>query len=67
MRLVICRKRQRAGFEYNSLGKVTRFTDPVGRATTYTYAANGVDLLETRQVNGQTTELLETRTPSTNR
>ena len=49
-------------YEYNALGKVTRFTDPVGRATTYTYAANGIDLQEIRQVNGQNTELLQSQT-----
>jgi RHS repeat-associated protein len=49
-------------YEYNPKGKVTRYTDPVGRATTYTYESNGMDLLETRQVSGQSTDLLETRT-----
>jgi RHS repeat-associated protein len=48
--------------EYNSKGNVTRATDAVGRTTTYNYAANEIDLLEIRQVNGQTTDLLETRT-----
>jgi YD repeat-containing protein len=49
----------RAGFEYESqTGNVTRATDPLGRTTTYTYAPNGIDLLEVRQVNGQTTDLL---------
>jgi RHS repeat-associated protein len=41
---------------------VTRATDPLGRVTTYTFAANGIDLLETRQVNGQTTDLISIRT-----
>ncbi len=45
-------------FPKNALGKVTRATDPLGRATTFTYAANGIDLLETRQVNGQNTDLI---------
>jgi RHS repeat-associated protein len=49
-------------YEYNALGKVTRATDPVGRAKTFTYDTNGIDLLEVRQVNGQNTELLQTRT-----
>jgi RHS repeat-associated protein len=56
--LVSFPKLQRAGFEYNSLGKVTRSTDPSGRATSFNYAANGIDLLEVRHVNGQSTDLL---------
>ncbi len=56
------RKLQRAGFEYNSLGKVTRKTDPLGRTTILNYFPNGIDLQEVRQVNGQTTELVESRT-----
>jgi len=46
----------------NSLGKVTREADPLGRAVTYTYAPNGIDRLEARQVNGQSTDLLWTAT-----
>ncbi len=57
----------------NSLGKVCKATDPLGRETRYTYGTNNVadavcttgssiDLLETRQVNGQSTDLLESRT-----
>jgi RHS repeat-associated protein len=60
--LVSFPKPQRAGFEYNSKGNVTRATDPVGRTTLYNYAPNEIDLLEIRQVNGQTTELVESRT-----
>jgi RHS repeat-associated protein len=45
-------------YEYNPIGNVIRSTDPLGRTTVYTYAANGIDLLEVRQVNGQETELL---------
>jgi YVTN family beta-propeller protein len=41
---------------------VTRATDPVGRVATNTYAANGIDPLEVRQVNGQTTDLLSSFT-----
>jgi YD repeat-containing protein len=59
------RKENGAGEEYNLKGKITRQTDPLGRANTYTYAANGIDLLEVRRVNGQTTELLESRTYNT--
>ena len=49
-------------YEYNTLGKVTRETDPVGRTKTYTYDTNGIDLLQVRQVNGQDTELLASYT-----
>lgn len=49
-------------YEYNALGNPTRETDPLGRTTVYNYAPNGVDLLEVRQVNGQTTDLLRTFT-----
>ena len=45
-------------FPKNALGKVTRTTDPLGRTRIYNYAANGIDLLEIRQVNGQATDLL---------
>ena len=45
---------------YNAKGMVTSKTDPLGRQTTYTYAANGIDLLEARQVNGGGTDLLAT-------
>lgn len=45
---------------YNTRGMVTSKTDPLGRQTTYSYAANGIDLLEVRQVNGGTTDLLAT-------
>jgi RHS repeat-associated protein len=43
---------------YNAQQQVTSRIDPLGRTTTYTYAANGLDLLEVRQVNGGTTDLL---------
>ncbi len=45
---------------YNAKGRVTSRTDPLGRQTTYTYAANGIDLLEVRQVNGGAANLLAT-------
>jgi RHS repeat-associated protein len=48
-------------YDYNSLGKVTKQVDPMGRTTVYTYATNLVDLLETRQTAG-VNEVLETRT-----
>jgi YD repeat-containing protein len=45
-------------YEYNSIGKVTRATDPLGRARSYSYGANDVDLLEIRQTTGGANELL---------
>jgi RHS repeat-associated protein len=42
---------------FNLRGFVTSRTDPVGRQTTYSYASNGIDLLEVRQVVSGTTEL----------
>src|SRR5207249_1504506 len=37
-------------YEYNSLGKTTKVTDPLGRITTFTYdSANQIDFLEVRQ------------------
>jgi RHS repeat-associated protein len=38
-------------FGYNSLGNVTLKTDPLGRTTTYKYAANNIDLLAVYQRN----------------
>jgi RHS repeat-associated protein len=38
-------------YEYNSFGKPTKMTDPLGRVTTYVYASNGVDLLTVYQRN----------------
>jgi YD repeat-containing protein len=43
---------------YNALGQVVTTTDPLGRQTTSTYAANGRDLLEVRQTTGGLTDLL---------
>jgi RHS repeat-associated protein len=45
-------------YEYNSYGKMTKITDPIGRATTYVYDADGIDLLEVRQTTGTLNELL---------
>src|SRR3954469_23173227 len=45
---------------YNALGQVTSRTDPVGRQTSFTYAANGIDLLQTRQTTGGANDLLAT-------
>jgi RHS repeat-associated protein len=53
---------QLSQFEYNSLGKTTKTTDPVGRVMSYVYAANNVDLVEVRQTRGTNNELLRTFT-----
>jgi RHS repeat-associated protein len=36
-------------YAYNNLGRVTSFTDPLGRVSTYVYDANLIDLLEVHQ------------------
>jgi len=43
---------------YNAKNKVTSYTDPLGRQTTYSYATNGLDLLEVRQAISGGTDLL---------
>jgi RHS repeat-associated protein len=45
-------------FTYNPAGNVTRSVDPLGRAKTYVYSTNNVDLLEIRQTTGANNELL---------
>jgi RHS repeat-associated protein len=45
-------------FEYNLRWNVTRQFDPMGRSTSYVYAANGFDLEEVRQTTGASNELL---------
>jgi RHS repeat-associated protein len=37
---------QLQSFQYNAFGNVTQVTDPVGRTISYTYAANGIDVLQ---------------------
>jgi RHS repeat-associated protein len=49
---------QSSSYEYNSLGHVTKNTDPVGRVMTYIYAPNNIDLLEVRQTTGTSNELV---------
>ena len=44
---------------YNSKFNPTSSTDPLGRQRTYTYATNGLDLLEVRQVVSGGTDLLQ--------
>ena len=43
---------------YNYQDNATSTTDPVGRTMTYTYAANGIDLLEVRNTTGGRNDLL---------
>jgi YD repeat-containing protein len=43
---------------YNSQGSALTQTDPLGRQTSYTYASNGVDLLDVRQTTGSMNDLL---------
>ena len=45
---------------YNTPGSLTSQKDPLGRQATYTYAANGIDLLEVRQTTGGANDLLAT-------
>ena len=45
---------------YNAQGNATTRTDPLGRQTSYVYAANGIDLVETRQTSPGVNHLLGT-------
>ena len=51
--------------EWNDRGHVTRYTDPVGRETVLTYAADGIDLLNVKQKNGGSYDLLLSATYNT--
>lgn len=44
---------------YNSMGRKTSWTDPLGRSRTYSYAANGIDVLEVRQTTGGISDLVK--------
>jgi RHS repeat-associated protein len=44
--------------EYNSGGKTTKSTDPLGRVMRYIYDTNQIDVLEIRQQTGTNNELL---------
>lgn len=44
-------------YSYNTLGHVTQEIDPVGRKFDYTYASNGIDLLEKDQTLSTTTDI----------
>jgi RHS repeat-associated protein len=45
-------------YEYNSIGKTTKSTDPIGRVMTYVYDTNNIDLLEIWQTTGTANELV---------
>ncbi|PYK38123.1 MAG: type IV secretion protein Rhs, partial [Verrucomicrobia bacterium] len=45
-------------YEYNSIGKITKATDPNGRVMSYVYDSNNIDLLEMRQTTGTANELV---------
>lgn len=47
---------------YNTSGNPTQIIDPVGRTTNFTYAANGVDLVQVKQVAGSGTQTIATYT-----
>jgi RHS repeat-associated protein len=49
-------------YEYNGFGNVTKMIDPVGRTFSYTYAENGIDLLEVRQTRAGQSQLLSKKT-----
>lgn len=49
-------------FEYNTMGRPTKSTDPLGRETTFVYAENALDLLEVRQTSHGRNDLLATYT-----
>jgi RHS repeat-associated protein len=53
---------QLQSFTYNSSGNVTSSTDPAGRKLSFTYAANGVDLLSAANTTGGGNQLLGTYT-----
>jgi RHS repeat-associated protein len=45
-------------FAYNDFGHITNMVDPIGRAFSYLYDTNGIDLLEVRQTQAGNNELL---------
>jgi RHS repeat-associated protein len=53
---------QTTSIESNDFGRITKYTDPAGRQTTFLYDFNGIDLLEAR--NSATNELLSKYTYS---
>jgi RHS repeat-associated protein len=53
---------QTTSYQNNVLGLPTQITDPAGRITNYTYAANNVDLTQVSQVNGGSNDVLYSAT-----
>ncbi|HYR21483.1 MAG TPA: RHS repeat-associated core domain-containing protein [Chthoniobacterales bacterium] len=49
-------------YEYNSIGRMTKSTDPIGRVVSYDYDTNSIDLLKVRQTTGANNETLRTLT-----
>jgi len=49
-------------YTYNSIGKMTQSTDPIGRVISYDYDTNNIDLLKIRQTTGMNNETLRTLT-----
>ena len=49
---------QLSQYEYNSVGKTTKTTDPAGRVMSYIYDSTQIDLLEIRQTTGGSNELV---------
>lgn len=56
---------QLSQYEYNSIGRATKTTDPIGRVMSYVYDPNNVDLLEIRQTTGANNELVRKFTYNT--
>ena len=52
---------QLAQYSYNSLANVTSVVDPEGRSTQYTYAPNGIDIIQTQQWDGSTYQTTHVR------
>ena len=50
---------------YNPQGRVTQATDPLGRQTTFTYAANGIDLTQVSQTTAGVDDVLAAYTYGT--
>jgi YD repeat-containing protein len=50
---------------YNSMGRKTSRTDPLGRSRTFSYAANGIDVLEVRQTTGGINDLIASYSTTT--
>ncbi|HJP60462.1 MAG TPA: RHS repeat-associated core domain-containing protein, partial [Gemmatimonadaceae bacterium] len=49
---------QSSTFTYNAKRNLASITDPLGRQTTFTYATNGLDLLQVEQVRSGGTDVL---------